>query len=124
MDFNFTPEEEVFRQQVRDFIAANLPPADKRMDPKTVAEWNSKLAEKRWIGFSWPREEGGGGGALIEQFILKEEMSRAKAPPLGSDFMGLAWVGPALIRHGRDEQKSRFLPDARPRPPGGPRRPL
>ena len=48
---------------------------------------------------------------MLEQFILKEEMSAAQAPALGSDFMGLQWVGPALIQHGTDAQKSRFLPD-------------
>jgi alkylation response protein AidB-like acyl-CoA dehydrogenase len=111
MDFNFTPEEEAFRQEVRAFIDENLAPKALRQDPESIRAWNTKLAEKRWIGFSWPREEGGGGGSLIEQFILKEEMANAKAPSLGSDFMGLAWVGPALIRHGDDAQKRRFLPD-------------
>ncbi len=110
MDFNFSQEEEAFRAEVRKFIEENLPAGSGR-DPKAGAEWNRKLAEKRWIGFSWPKQEGGGGGSLIEQFILKEEMSKAKAPPLGSDFMGLHWVGPALIRHGTEEQKKRFLPD-------------
>ncbi len=110
MDFHFTAEDEAFRQKVRDFIAANAPAEDDTR-PETYMAWNAKLAERRWIGFSWPREEGGGGGSLIEQFILKEEMSKAKVPPLGSDFMGLAWVGPALIRHGTAEQKERFLPD-------------
>jgi len=110
MDFDFTPEEEAFRAEVREFLDAHLPPEDER-GPDFLQEWNRRLVEKRWIGFSWPREEGGGGGGLIEQFILKEEMSRAKAPPLGSDFMGLAWVGPALIRYGTEEQKQRFLPD-------------
>ena len=110
MDFDFTHEEEAFRAEVQQFLAENLPPPGER--PKDfMRRWNEKLVEKRWIGFSWPREEGGGGGNLIEQFILKEEMSSAKAPPLGSDFMGLAWVGPALIRHGSEEQKRRFLPD-------------
>jgi len=114
MDFNFSPEEEAFRAEVRDFIAENKP---EKFDPysgrdqEVIDRWNRKLAEKHWIGFSWPREEGGGGGSLLEQFILKEEMSSAKAPPLGSDFMGLQWVGPALIRHGTEEQKRRFLPD-------------
>jgi alkylation response protein AidB-like acyl-CoA dehydrogenase len=111
MDFNFEPEEEAFRQEVRAFIDANLPPAKRRQDPKSIAAWNAKLAEQRWIGFSWPRQEGGGGGTLVQQFILKEEMAKAKAPPLGSDFMGLAWVGPALIRHGSEEQRRRFLPE-------------
>ncbi|MAE94245.1 MAG: hypothetical protein CL910_06250 [Deltaproteobacteria bacterium] len=110
MDFHFTPQEEAFRQEVRSFLAEHLPPADDR-EPETLARWNRALAEKRWIGFSWPREEGGGGGTLIQQFILKEEMSKADAPPLGSDFMGLQWVGPALIRHGKEDQKRRFLPD-------------
>ena len=100
--------------EVREFIEENKP---ERFDPyggrdsETIADWNRKLAEKRWIGFSWPKEEGGGGGSLLEQFILKEEMSAARAPSLGSDFMGLHWVGPALIRHGTEEQKQRFLPD-------------
>ncbi len=111
MDFNFTPEEEAFRAEVKAFIAENLPPEDARQDPATLRAWNTKLAERRWIGFAWPREEGGGGGSLIEQFILKEEMSAAGAPALGTDFMGLAWVGPALIRHGNAEQKAQFLPD-------------
>ena len=114
MDFNFEPEEEAFRAEVRKFIEENKPEsfdAHGGRDQEVIAAWNRKLAEKRWIGFSWPKEEGGGGGSLLEQFILKEEMSAAKAPPLGSDFMGLQWVGPALIRHGTEEQKQRYLPD-------------
>ena len=110
MDFDFSPEEEAFRAEVRAFLDENLPAPEER-GPGFLAEWNRKLAEKRWIGFSWPREAGGGGGGLIEQFILKDEMSRAKAPPLGMDFMGLHWVGPALIRHGTEQQRRRFLPD-------------
>ncbi len=110
MDFNFTPEEEAFRQEVRDFLDANLlPPAER--EPGFMADWNRKLHEKGWIGFSWPKEAGGGGGSIIEQFILKQEMSARRAPPLGSDFMGLQWVGPSVIRHGTEEQKKRFLPD-------------
>ncbi len=112
MDFNFSKQDEKFRTEVRAFIDQNNPagrPEDR--SPKDIQAWNQKLAEKRWIGFSWPREDGGGGGSVIEQFILKEEMSKAHTPALGSDFMGLAWVGPALIRHGTAAQKDRFLPD-------------
>ena len=47
----------------------------------------------------------------MEQVILKEEMSQAQAPPLGTSFMGLSWVGPAIIEYGTDEQKQRFIPD-------------
>jgi len=109
MNFDLSPEEETFRDEVRQFIADNKPANDLPTTEET-ARWNEKLAEKRWIGFPWPREVGGGGGTVLEQFILKEEMSAAKAPPLGTDTMGLTWVGPSIIRFGNDEQKAKFLP--------------
>ncbi len=110
MDFKLTPKEEAFRDEVRSFLDDTLPPPDQR-DAAFLADWNRKIREKRWVGFSWPREVGGGGGSIMEQVILKEAMSERKAPALGSSFMGLAWVGPALIEYGTDEQKQRFIPD-------------
>lgn len=110
MDFDFSEKEEAFRKDVQQFLSENLPSEDRRGD-NFEKEWNQKLVEKKWIGFSWPESEGGCGGTLAEQFILKEELSKAHAPDIGQDFMGLSWVGPALIRHGNDEQKKRFLPD-------------
>ncbi len=110
MDFDFAPEEEAFRDEVRHFVAENHPGTD-TPDPEAMKKWCENLVERRWIGFSWPTEVGGGGGTVLQQFILKEEMSAARAPSLGFDFMGLTWVGPALIRWGTDSQKRRFLPD-------------
>lgn len=109
MDFHFTPEEQAFRREIRDFLDANLPDPVPGDDPDFLREWNRKVREKRWIGFSWPREWGGGGADLIRQFILKEEMSARRAPALGTDFMGLTWVGPAIIQHGTDAQKAEHL---------------
>jgi alkylation response protein AidB-like acyl-CoA dehydrogenase len=111
MDFQLSPEEEVFRDEVRGFLAENLPPADKRMDPAAMMKWNEKVREKRWVGFSWPKDVGGGGGGIMEQVILKEEMAKARAPSLGTCFMGLAWVGPSLIQYGSEEQKQKYVPD-------------
>src|SRR5262249_33156931 len=76
-----------------------------------MKEWLTKVRAKRWVGFNWPKEVGGGGGSIIEQAILKEEMALAKAPPLGTSMMGLAWVGPGIIQYGTDAQKQRFIPD-------------
>lgn len=111
MDFHLTPEEEAFRAEVRAFLDENLPPGTNKEDPKFLAEWNRKVREKRWVGFSWPKEVGGGGATIMQQVILKEEMSKRKAPPLGTCFMGLAWVGPAIIQYGTEAQKQRFIPD-------------
>jgi alkylation response protein AidB-like acyl-CoA dehydrogenase len=110
MDFELTPEERAFRDEVRRFLDEHLPPPDRR-PPTFEADWQRKVREKRWVGFSWPAEVGGGGGSIMEQVILKEEMSSRKAPALGTCFMGLAWVGPAIIQWGTEAQKRKFIPD-------------
>ena len=110
MDFDFTPEEQAFRGEVRDFLAANLPPPQER-GRGFLGDWLAKVRAKGWVGFSWPTEYGGGEGSLTEQAILKEEMALHRAPPLGTSYMGLAWVGPGIIQYGTDEQKRRFIPD-------------
>ncbi len=83
MDFKFSPTEEAFRNEVLAFLDENLPAGP---------DWNEKVRAKGWVGFSWPKEVGGGGGTLMEQVILKDEIAQRKAPALGSCFMGLAWV--------------------------------
>jgi len=110
MDFDFTEEEQAFRAEVREFLAENLPPPAER-GRGFMGEWLRNVRDKRWVGFSWPEEYGGGAGSLTEQAILKEEMALARAPALGTSFMGLAWVGPGIIQYGTDEQKQRFIPD-------------
>ena len=110
MDFDLTPEEEAFRAEVRAFLDAQLPPEAAR-GPGFAREWQRAVRERRWVGFAWPREVGGGGGTLMQQVILKEEMAKRRAPPLGTSFMGLAWVGPAIIQYGTPEQQQRFVPD-------------
>jgi len=111
MDFHFTPEEEAFRSEVRAFLDENLPAGANANAPAFLAEWTQKVRAKRWVGFSWPKEVGGGGASIMQQVILKEEMAKRKAPPLGTCFMGLAWVGPAIIQYGTPAQKQRFIPD-------------
>lgn len=110
MDFQLTKEEEAFRDEVRGFLDENLPEGHVRT-PEFLADWNRKIRERRWVGFSWPSDVGGGGGSIMEQVILKDEMARRKAPALGTCFMGLAWVGPSIIQYGTEEQKQKYIPD-------------
>ena len=110
MDFKLTADEEAFRDEVRDFIKEHLSP-EARKNPNFLATWLKAVRGKRWVGFNWPAEYGGGGAGIMEQVILKEEMSKAGAPPLGLCMMGLQWVGPAIIEYGTEEQKKKFLPD-------------
>ena len=96
-------------REVRAFLAEHNTPIPER-DGKKFKQWLKAVREKRYIGFSWPRDCGGYGGTVMQQFILKEEMLNANAQMLGTDYTGLGWVGPAVIQFGTEEQKQRYLP--------------
>jgi alkylation response protein AidB-like acyl-CoA dehydrogenase len=109
MDLSYTPEEQAFRERVRQWIAANKPPAEKHPSTEDLRAWQVRLHQAGFLGAAWPKEHGGAGLSPMEQAILNEEMARANAPgPLGS--MGISWVGPAILRFGTEEQKRRFVP--------------
>jgi alkylation response protein AidB-like acyl-CoA dehydrogenase len=129
MDFRDSPEEAAFRQEVCDFIRRELPPglAQRRFGalfggggginpiaPLGMLEthniWVKKLAERGWIAPAWPKEYGGAGMSLIEQFIFNEEMARAGAPRGANIGIGVGWAGPTIILFGTDEQKKQHLP--------------
>jgi alkylation response protein AidB-like acyl-CoA dehydrogenase len=118
MDFRDTPEEAAFRQQVRDWLAVNLPEGwgtpewrEPEAHEETVAfykGWSRKLYEGGYVGLSWPKEYGGREAPLTHQAIVLEELSRAEAPEhIG--LIGIGMAGPTILTHGTDEQKGRFL---------------
>jgi alkylation response protein AidB-like acyl-CoA dehydrogenase len=109
IELDLSDDEKLFREEVRAFLAEHNTPIPER-DGKKFRQWLKAMREKRYIGFSWPREYGGYGGTIMQQFILKEEMLNANAQMLGTDYTGLGWVGPAVIQFGTEEQKQRYLP--------------
>src|SRR6266702_6384685 len=122
MDFNYSLEEEKFRQEVHSWLEVNLPndlregrdeelPQDERW--KRHRAWHKKLYEGGWVGIGWPKEYGGRGASLIEQTIINEELARTGAPP-GVNMNGIALLGPTLMHWGTEEQKKRFLPKILP----------
>lgn len=110
IELDLTADEKAFRDEVRRFLAEYNTPIAER-NSSNFREWLKAVREKRYIGISWPQEAGGYGGSLMEQFILKEEMLKANAQMLGTDYTGLGWVGPAVLQFGTKEQQERFLPD-------------
>jgi len=117
MDLNLTPNEQQFRDELRAWLQANVPPP---WTGSTAAEekgeyfdflrnWQKKVCEAGWAGISWPKEYGGRGAAIIEQAILQEEWARAEAPAL-INALGLYLIGPTIVAAGTEEQKKRFLP--------------
>jgi alkylation response protein AidB-like acyl-CoA dehydrogenase len=71
-------------------------------------KWQQRLAAGRWIGSHWPQNHGGRGLTLVEEAFIQELLARHEAPQILGLF-GLTMVGPVLIRHGTEDQKSRFL---------------
>ena len=117
MDFRFTPQEEAFRQEVHEVIEKECP-ADLRGGGVNIMEeignlfaWRAKLAKRNWIAPAWPKEYGGAGMSIMEQFIYNQETARMRAPPhifIGG--LGVAVVGPTIIHYGTEEQKKEFIP--------------
>ena len=112
MDLRDTPDEAAFRQEVRDFIAQNLPDSSKARGARRFEdadrEWSEKLGEAGYAGLTWPKEYGGAGAPYSHQAIFLEELARAEAPShLG--VIGLGMAGPTIIAWGTEEQKQRYL---------------
>jgi alkylation response protein AidB-like acyl-CoA dehydrogenase len=113
VDLSFSPAEEALRAEVRAWLAANLPPS--MPEAATLAdevafliEWQRRLFAGRWVGVHWPREYGGRGASVVENYILQEEMARAQAPEIIGR-IGVNLVGPTIIQHGTAAQKQRYL---------------
>ncbi|HKN00314.1 MAG TPA: acyl-CoA dehydrogenase family protein [Candidatus Binataceae bacterium] len=116
MDFDFTPEEKTFREELRTWFAAKAPSIladgpqysdpEKRWDRAT--RWHKSLFEAGWVGIYWPKQFGGRGATLIEQYIYEEESDRIGAPGTTNP-VGLNIAGPTIMQWGTDEQKNRYL---------------
>ena len=117
MDLSFSPAEEAFRLRLRRWLEEHPPhvPETDSLDEEVrhLQVWQRKLHEAGWIALHWPVEYGGRGATVVENFIVAEELARAKAPELIGR-IGLNLVGPTLIAHGSEEQKTRFLPKIPP----------
>ena len=109
MEFEFTKEEEQFRQDLREFLKSELPSdwAGGEDDWQFTLDMRKKLAEKGWLTMAWPEEYGGQGASHMMQLIFAEEMAYYRAP--GRDQFGTKMLAPTLMIHGTEEQKREYL---------------
>ncbi|MBB4907708.1 acyl-CoA dehydrogenase family protein [Actinophytocola algeriensis] len=135
MNWEDTPEEAEFRDEVRSFVTTRFPAsyrpdpeAEHSLEPEDVwgyswavdrrspdparrdgaLAWAAALAERGWITPQWPREYGGAGLSAEQEFILQEEMMRARVPTVNG--IGAFLLGPTILELGTDEQKAEHLP--------------
>jgi alkylation response protein AidB-like acyl-CoA dehydrogenase len=112
VDLTLSPKEEAFRDELREWLAANHPGSEPTGDEAAFQfrrDWQRRLHQAGWAGVSWPTEYGGRGATLIEQAIFNEETVRAQTPTV-ANVLGIAMGGPTVIAHGTEEQKRRYLP--------------
>ena len=114
MDLHFTEKHQAFRQEVRDWLAANVPAEplktyDTAEGFQQHREWEAKMNEGRWGMVTWPSELGGRDADSIEWLIFEEEYFRAKAPNRVNQ-NGIFLLGPTLMEYGTEQQKADILP--------------
>ncbi|MBI3743015.1 MAG: acyl-CoA dehydrogenase family protein [Chloroflexi bacterium] len=112
MDFVFSPQDEAFRAEVRDFYRKELPATwyggyDER---DTLIQFikgvRKKLATKGWLTMAWPKEYGGSDAPVTQQLVFAEESAYWR---FNARDAGIGYLGPAIMKHGTEEQKQRFL---------------
>ena len=114
MEFKFSPGDETFRQELREFVASELPPEwegsgrwPEEGDWDLTRAMRKKLAERGWLTMHWPEEYGGQNASPVRSAIFNEEMAYLRAP--GRDIFGVRMLGPTLMIHGSEEQKQTHL---------------
>jgi alkylation response protein AidB-like acyl-CoA dehydrogenase len=117
MNFDFTAEENRFRDTLRAWLDQNAPAlladgpqyADPEKRWERAMRWHKALFDAGWVGIHWPREYGGRGATLVEQYIHEEEMDRINAPGTINP-VGLNIAGPTIMQWGTNQMKHRYLP--------------
>ena len=116
MDFELSEQELAFQAEIEAFLVQNASPDVMDENPEQLSQtvdteakraFMRKLADRGWLGMSWPKEYGGRELSGIYDFILTEALSRWGAPQAGK---GVGIVGKTIIRHGSEKMKRYFLP--------------
>ena len=115
MDLHFSDDDIAFRDTVRAFLAAELPPdlrakvrAQLRLDKDDYVRWHRILARQGWAAPGWPREYGGPGWTPVQRHIFEEECALAGTPPVLP--FGVNMVAPVIMAFGSPQQKEYYLP--------------
>ncbi|MFI1175907.1 acyl-CoA dehydrogenase family protein [Streptomyces melanogenes] len=115
MDLDHTAEEDAFRAEARDWLAAHVPDAplpslETAEGFAAHREWEAELYAGRWSAVSWPERFGGRGADIFAWLAFEEEYWAAGAPGRVSQ-NGISLLAPTLFDHGSEEQRARILPD-------------
>lgn len=117
MNGYLSADDRAFRDEIRAFLAAELPDELRRatlratsvfIDPSISLVWQKILHARGWVAPDWPVEHGGPGWSELQRYIFAAECARASAPALAP--MGLKMVAPVIMHYGSAEQRAQYLP--------------
>src|SRR5690606_10116510 len=116
MDFEFSPEQQAFRDEVRAFCDEHDDPEIFDVTRENMAQivdtpkrraFMKEIGRKGWLGMTWPKEHGGSEGDGVYEYLLNEALAYRGGPQIGK---GVGIIGKTLIAHGSDFLKEKFLP--------------
>ena len=120
MDFDLTPAERDFRDEVRTWLEEHLVGEFAEMrgrggmgqediPAEQQIAWERELAGGGWLGIDFPAYLGGRECSLSEQVLFHQTYVEARAPGRLPN-MGVTLLGPTLVAYGTPEQQERFVP--------------
>lgn len=112
MDFNFSEEQKLLRQSIRDFLTKECPSTfvrEMEEDEKGYTQeiWRG-MANLGWMGLPFPEKYGGTGGDFLDLVVMMEEMGRVCLP--GPFFSSVVLGGLTILEAGSESQLTDFLP--------------
>lgn len=114
MDVDFDDDVEEFRNEVRDFLAANrasfpTESYDTAAGFEQHRRWDKVLFDAGLSVINWPAKYGGRDASVLQWVVFEEEYFHAGAPGRASA-NGTSMLAPTLFAHGTEEQLERVLP--------------
>lgn len=114
MDLDLSPAQLAFRDEVRAWLTAEVPPEP--LPPASTPDgfashrrWEQRLYEAGYAAVAWPSAYGGRDADPVDSALFQEEYARAGAPDR-INVLGLGLAGPTLMQYGTAEQQARWLP--------------
>ena len=119
MDFDFSPEQQAFAAEVEAFLDTEQIPGDASVfdvtrenmaqivDTPARRAFMRKIADRGWLGITWPKEWGGSEGDGVYEYLLNEALARRGGPQIGK---GVGIIGKTILAHGSPFLKEKFLP--------------
>ena len=102
MDFEFSPEQRAFADQVEQFLDEHDDPEVFDLTRENMAQivdtpkrraFMREMGERGWLGLTWPKEYGGSEGEGVYEYLLNEALAGRGGPQIGK---GVGIVGKTI----------------------------